>query len=108
MTYIGVVGILMAILGKDPLFQIMAGGLFFGAFFMATDYATTPMTRRGRMVFAAGAGLLVVVIRTIGGYPEGVAFSILIMNGFVPLIDRITRPRTYGTTSGWFNWGEEE
>ncbi len=107
-TYIGVVGILMAILGKDPLFQIMAGGLFFGAFFMATDYATTPMTRRGRMVFAAGAGLLVVVIRTIGGYPEGVAFSILIMNGFVPLIDRITRPRTYGTTSGWFNWGEEE
>ena len=107
-TYIGTVGILMAILGKDPLFQILAGGLFFGAFYMATDYSTSPMTRKGRILFAAGAGVLVVVIRTIGGYPEGVAFSIMIMNGFAPLIDRVTRPRTYGTTRSWFSWGDEE
>lgn len=106
-TYIGTVAVLMAVLGKDPLFQVLAGGLFFGAFFMATDYATTPMTRKGKILFAVGAGVLVVVIRTIGGYPEGVAFSILIMNGFVPLIDRIARPRTYGTERKWFSWGED-
>ncbi len=105
-TYIGVVGVLMFILGKDPLYQILAGGLFFGAFYMITDYSTSPMTRLGRIIFAAGAGVLVVVIRTIGGYPEGVAFSILIMNGFVPLIDRLTKTRTYGTEREWFSWGE--
>lgn len=101
LVYIGTVGVLMWALGEDPIFQILAGGLFLGAFFMATDYATSPMTKRGRIIFAVGAGVLVVIIRMIGGYPEGVAFSILIMNAFVPLIDRVTKTRTYGK-EGWF------
>lgn len=102
LAYIGTVGVLMFILGKDPIFQMLAGGLFLGAFFMATDYSTSPMTKKGRVIFAIGAGILVVVIRTIGGYPEGVAFSVLIMNAFVPLIDRVTKTRTYGTEGGIF------
>lgn len=108
LAYIGTVGILMWILGKNPLFQILAGGLFLGAFFMATDYATSPATKKGRIIFAIGAGILVVVIRTIGGYPEGVAFSILIMNGFVPLIDRMTKTRTYGTEGGFLKQVERD
>lgn len=105
-SYIGTVALLMWVLGGDPLFQILAGGLFFGAFFMATDYATSPMTGSGKVIFGIGAGILVVVIRMIGGYPEGVAFSILIMNGFTPLIDRVTRTRTYGTERRFLGrWG---
>lgn len=96
LSYIGTVGILMLILGQDPLFHILAGGLFLGAFFMATDPVTTPITREGRIIFGIGAGVIVVVIRLIGGYPEGVSFSILLMNGFTPLIDRHVKPRVYG------------
>jgi len=90
------VGILMAILGEDMLFHILAGGLLLGAFFMATDYVTIPITGEGRVLFGIGAGIIVVVIRLIGGYPEGVMFSILLMNAFTPLIDRHVRPRVYG------------
>lgn len=97
LTYIGTVGMLMLLLGEDPIFHILAGGLFLGAFFMATDYVTTPLTKEGRIIFGIGAGLIVVVIRLIGGYPEGVAFSILLMNAFTPLIDRHVKPRVYGT-----------
>lgn len=96
LSYIGTVGILMLALGENPLFHMFAGGLFLGAFFMATDYVTTPITKKGRIVFGVGAGALVVVIRMIGGPPEGVAYSILIMNAFTPLIDRGIRPRVYG------------
>ncbi|MEM0359430.1 MAG: RnfABCDGE type electron transport complex subunit D [Candidatus Hadarchaeales archaeon] len=96
-SYIGTVGLLMFLLGQDPLFHILAGGLFLGAFFMATDYVTTPLTGKGRVIFGFGAGLLVVVIRMYGGMPEGVTYSILIMNAFTPLIDRYTKPRVYGT-----------
>jgi electron transport complex protein RnfD len=82
---------------RDPLFHVLSGGLVIGAFFMATDMVTTPITRAGRAVFAVGCGLLVTVIRRYGGYPEGVAYSIVIMNTCVPLIDRWIRPRVYGS-----------
>jgi len=95
-VYIGTVFVFTAALGEDALFHILAGGLMLGAFFMATDYATAPLTNRGKCLFAFGAGLLVVAIRLYGNLPEGVAFSILIMNGFTPLIDRYTIPKPYG------------
>jgi len=78
------------------LFEMFAGGLFLGAFFMATDYVTSPMFNKGKLIFAIGAGLLVVIIRRWGGYPEGVCYSILIMNIFVPMIDRFTKPKPFG------------
>jgi electron transport complex protein RnfD len=79
-----------------PLFEIFAGGLFLGAFFMATDMVTSPVTRRGQVIFAIGCGVLTAFIRRYGDYPEGVAYSILLMNTAVPLIDRHTRPRVFG------------
>lgn len=79
-----------------PFYQILAGGLFLGAFFMATDMVTSPITPKGKILFAAGCGLLTFVIRKFGGYPEGVSYSILLMNLFVPLIERYTRPKIYG------------
>ena len=68
-----------------------------GAFFMATDYATTPVTPKGHIVFGVGCGILTCVIRLWGGYPEGVSYSILLMNVATPLIDRYTRPRVFGS-----------
>ena len=67
-----------------------------GAFFMATDYTTTPITKNGRIIFGIGCGLLTIVIRLVGGYPEGVSYSILLMNVFTPLIDRLTMPKAFG------------
>ncbi|MCG8429804.1 MAG: RnfABCDGE type electron transport complex subunit D [Candidatus Omnitrophica bacterium] len=81
----------------DMVFHLLTGGLVLGAFFMATDYATSPLSRKGQLVFGTGCGILTGVIRTWGGYPEGVSYAILIMNAFVPLIDRYVRPRIYGT-----------
>lgn len=80
----------------DFLFSILSGGVVLGAFFMATDYVTTPLTKNGQLVFGIGCGLLAFVIRRFGGYPEGVSYSILIMNAVTPLIDRYVRPRRYG------------
>lgn len=80
----------------DPLFHIMAGGLMIGAFFMATDMVTTPITRKGKVIFAVGCGLITVLIRLVGGYPEGVCYSILLMNSVTPLIDRFIQPVRYG------------
>ena len=80
----------------DFLFSILAGGLILGAFYMATDYVTTPITKRGQLVFGIGCGIIAFVIRRFGGYPEGVSYSILIMNALTPLIDRYLRPRKYG------------
>ncbi len=94
--YIGTVALLSWVLGKDPLFQILAGGLFLGAFFMAADYVTTPLTTRGKVIFAVGAGVLVTIIRIYGSMPEGVCYSILLMNAFTPLIDRHVHPRVFG------------
>ena len=80
----------------DPLFHLMAGGLMLGAFFMATDMVTIPMTREGQVIFAAGAGALTVLIRLVGGYPEGVSYAILVMNTCVVLLDRLGRPTRFG------------
>ena len=77
--------------------HLAGGGLMLGAFFMATDYVTTPMSRKGQIVFAVGCGILTVIIRRWSAYPEGVSFAILIMNAFVPLIDYFTVPRVFGT-----------
>jgi electron transport complex protein RnfD len=82
--------------GADPIFHLFAGGLMIGALYMATDMVSSPTTKAGRWIFGIGAGLLVVIIRLWGGYPEGVMYSILLMNTAVPLIDRYTRPRSLG------------
>ncbi|NLW31147.1 MAG: RnfABCDGE type electron transport complex subunit D [Fibrobacter sp.] len=79
-----------------PLYQILSGGLMLGALFMATDMVTSPITPTGKIIFALGCGILTFVIRKFGGYPEGVSYSILLMNLFVPHIERYTKPRIYG------------
>ncbi|RZN65615.1 MAG: RnfABCDGE type electron transport complex subunit D [Candidatus Methanoliparum thermophilum] len=96
LSIICTVFVLMLLLGQDPIFHILAGGLMLGAFFMATDYVTTPITGWGRVIFGMGVGLLIVVFRLWSGMPEGVCYSILIMNGFTPLIDRYIRPLPLG------------
>jgi electron transport complex protein RnfD len=105
-SYIGTVFVLTYIFGGIngmfsaslllPVFHIFAGGLILGAFFMATDMVTSPVTQRGRIIFGIGCGILTVVIRLVGGYPEGVSYSILLMNMAVPLIDRYTVPKPFG------------
>ena len=100
--YISTVFVLTALLGREgwmtgnPLYEIFLGGLMVGAFFMATDYTTSPKTKKGQVIFASGCGILTTLIRLYGGYAEGVSYSILIMNLFVPLIDRVTVPRIFG------------
>jgi len=80
----------------DPLFHLVSGGAILGALFMATDMVTSPLTRKGQMIFGFGCGLITGIIRLFGGYPEGVAFAILLMNATVPLIDRYTEVRKFG------------
>ena len=80
------------------LYQLCTGGLMLGAFFMATDYVTSPVTKKGEVIFGIGCGLLTVFIRYFGGYPEGVSYSILIMNCCVWLIDKVGKPNRYGVT----------
>jgi electron transport complex protein RnfD len=84
----------------SPAFHLVTGGLLLGAFFMATDMVTTPVSIRGMLLFGVGCGLLTVLIRLFGGYPEGVSFAILLMNAATPLIDRYTRPKVFGTAGG--------
>jgi electron transport complex protein RnfD len=81
----------------DPVFHLLTGGLILGAFFMATDMVTSPVSIKGMLLFGVGCGFLTVLIRLFGGYPEGVSFAILLMNAATPLIDRYTRPKTFGT-----------
>jgi Na+-translocating ferredoxin:NAD+ oxidoreductase subunit D len=81
----------------NPVFHLLSGGLFLGAFFMATDMVTSPVTRKGMLIFGIGCGLLTAVIRLWGGFPEGVSFAILLMNSATPLIDRYTKPKVFGT-----------
>lgn len=80
----------------SPLVHLLSGGLMLGAFFMATDYVTSPMTHRGQLIFGFGIGVITVVIRTWGTYPEGVSFAILIMNAVTPLINTYVKPRRFG------------
>lgn len=79
-----------------PIFHLLTGGLMLGAVFMATDYVTSPVSRKGMIIFGIGIGLITVIIRVWGLYPEGISFAILIMNAFVPLINRYVKPRRYG------------
>lgn len=95
-TYIGTVAVLSLIFKQDVLFQLLSGGLMLGAFFMATDYVSSPSSPKGQIIFAVGCGLLTVIIRLFGGYPEGVSYSILLMNVAAPLIEKYTRPKIYG------------
>ncbi|MFH0876909.1 MAG: RnfABCDGE type electron transport complex subunit D [Candidatus Omnitrophota bacterium] len=102
-AFISAVGLFMWIFGSphgffkgDVLFHVLSGGLILGAVFMATDYVTSPVTKTGKVIFGIGCGLLTAVIRRWGGYPEGVCYSILIMNAAVPLIDRFVQKKRYG------------
>ena len=104
-AYIATVAVLTFLFplgGNDRLvwmtYQLFTGGLFLGAFFMATDYVTSPVTKKGEIIFGIGCGLLTVFIRYFGGYPEGVSYSILIMNCCVWLIDKVGKPGRYGVT----------
>jgi electron transport complex protein RnfD len=89
-TYLATVAILTGLFGKDPVFHLFSGGLMLGAFFMATDVVTSPVTKWGRIWFGVGCGVITVLIRLFGSFPEGVSYSILLMNACTPLIDRYT------------------
>jgi electron transport complex protein RnfD len=80
----------------DPLFHLLTGGVMLGAIFMATDYVTSPMSKSGMIIYGVGIGMITIIIRRFGAYPEGVSFAILIMNAFVPLINRYIKPRRFG------------
>ena len=80
----------------DPVFHLFSGGLMLGAFFMATDMVTSPVTQKGTWIYGIGMGAVLIIIRLFGGLPEGVMYSILFMNAFVPLINRYTRPKFFG------------
>jgi len=95
-TYILTVFIMTYLAGGDGTAAILSGGLMLGAFFMATDYVTSPLTWKGQVIMGLGLGIITAVIRIWGGYPEGVTFAILLMNAATPLIDRITAPKRYG------------
>ena len=101
-AYIGTVAVLSLLFPKAGtglewmLYSIFGGGLFLGAFFMATDYATSPVTKKGQLVFGIGCGLFTVLIRYFGSYNEGVCYSIMVMNLLVPLIDKYTKPTRFG------------
>jgi len=104
-TYIGTVVIFTGILWlvdpnvyADPVFHILSGGLILGAFYMATDMVSSPVSTRAQIIFGIGCGLITILIRIWGSYPEGVAFAILIMNAFTPLLNRWMKPKRFGET----------
>ena len=100
-TYIGTVALFMLIAGKGSLtfaaYELLGGGLLLGAIFLATDYTTSPITVKGKIIFGIGCGLIASLIRLFGNLPEGVSYSIIIMNILVPLIESITLPKPFGT-----------
>lgn len=95
-TYLGTVAVLSVMAGEDPICQLLGGGLMLGAFFMATDYVTSPTTRKGKFVFGIGLGVITCAIRFLGTVPEGVSFAILLMNLLVPYIEEYTRQERLG------------
>lgn len=98
-TIFGLTGILWLInpeSNADPLFHLLTGGVLLGAIYMATDYVTSPMSKKGMLIYSIGIGVITVVIRVWGAYPEGISFAILIMNAFVPIINRYMKPRRFG------------
>ena len=100
-TMVGTVALCSLIAGENVAMSLMTGGLMFGATFMVTDYATAPVTKKGRLVFGFGCGLITFLIRRFGGYPEGVMFSILIMNSVAPFLNNLTaRKYGYGKKAG--------
>lgn len=94
--FITTVAVITGFAGQDAIYQVLSGGLALGAFYMATDYTTTPMTPKGKIIFGIGCGVITALVRLFAAAPEGVAFSILFMNMFTPLIDRYTRPQPAG------------
>lgn len=97
--YIGTTAIVLVLLGVSPdllIYHILGGGLILGACFMATDYSSSPLSNKGKIIFAVGAGFLTALIRVKGGMPEGVSYAILIMNVATPVIDKFTKPKVFG------------
>ncbi len=99
-SFIAVVALLSAAFGRDPLFDVLAGGVLIGAVFMATDYVTSPINPVGKLIFGAGCGAMTMLIRQFGAYPEGVSFAILLMNIMTPHIDDWTRSKLNGVPKG--------
>ncbi len=95
-VFVGTVALFTLALGLNPLEQILTGGLMLGAIFMATDYSTTPNTKWGKVIFGLGCGIITVLVRVFGSYPEGVTFAILFMNILTPHIDKWTRRKPFG------------
>ena len=96
LSMVATVALISFIFGEDPLYLILSGGLLFGAVFMATDYVTSPINWKGKLIFGIGCGLITFVIRHFGYLPEGVSYAILLMNLFVPFINKITTPKPFG------------
>ena len=96
-TYLATAAVFSLLFGRDPIFDLLSGGLMLGAFFMATDYTTSPLYFWGRVVFAIGCGALTLVIREFGSLPEGVSYSIILMNILTPLIERYIKPKAFGS-----------
>ena len=97
-VYLGTAAVMSLILGLDPLYQLMSGGIMLGAVFMATDYVTSPITKWGKVIFGVGLGVLTILIRTFSNLPEGTSFAILLMNILVPHIENLTKPRAFGAS----------
>lgn len=95
-VYIASSALMAFCVGEDPLYQILSGGLLLGAIFMATDYVTSPITKWGKVIYAIGCGVLTILLRKYSNMPEGVSFSILLMNILVPLIEMATKPKVFG------------
>ncbi len=96
LCYIGTAAVLSLCMGRNVLMDVLSGGLLLGAIFMATDYTTSPITIKGQVIFAIGCGVVTMLIRNFGSLPEGVSYSIVLMNILVPLIDSATRPVAFG------------
>ena len=96
LCFMGMVVVMSLFMGLDPLTQLLSGGVMLGAIFMATDYVTSPINFWGRVIFGLGCGFLTMVIRQFGSLPEGVSFSIVLMNILTPHIERLTYPKSFG------------